>query len=178
MRKWRKTAAIPAGIVLFFILGRMAIPGPVPGTELSMQFGVLAVLSAWLGSAAGGLIGLFGQLLLDLSTGGIIWSRTLPSALYGVLAGQLAGGLRMENGELSGKDVLVFIGFQLAAHAAAWFLAAPCLSILIDATPVSEAFRQGLFTGITHMITTVIIGTVLCLAVTTIWPGGSRMKRD
>ena len=46
--RYAKTVVIMAvGIGLYYLLGRFAaIPGPVPGTFLTMQFAVLAVLAA------------------------------------------------------------------------------------------------------------------------------------
>ena len=171
--RYAKTVVIMAvGIGLYYLLGRFAaIPGPVPGTFLTMQFAVLAVLAALSGSVTGGLTGFLGQLLLDLSAGGVLLSRVLPAGIYGILAGQLCGMLGIEKGELSVRDLLIFAGFQLAAHAAAGFLAAPCLDIFLYGKPPEEAFWHGLATGITHMVTTVLTGTVLCLVVATVRQG-------
>ena len=54
--RYAKTVVIMAvGIGLYYLLGRFAaIPGLVPGTFLTMQFAVLAVLAALSGSVTGG----------------------------------------------------------------------------------------------------------------------------
>ena len=50
--------AIGIGAALFFVLGRfVAIPSPVPNTNISLQYAVLALLAAMYGPVAGGLIG-------------------------------------------------------------------------------------------------------------------------
>ena len=49
--------AIGIGAALFFVLGRfVAIPSPVPNTNISLQYAVLALLAAMYGPVAGGLI--------------------------------------------------------------------------------------------------------------------------
>ena len=67
--------AIGIGAALFFVLGRfVAIPSPVPNTNISLQYAVLGLLAAMYGPVAGGLIGFIGHALIDLSWGGIPWS--------------------------------------------------------------------------------------------------------
>ncbi len=172
----RDRMAVPCiGAGLFFILARFAsIPGPVAGSELSLQVPFLAFLAALYGPAAGLLTGLAGQALTDLAGGGFVISRLLSIGLYGLLSGLLRDRLRLENGEFSGGDILRFNLFQLAGHAAVWFLADPCLKILLEQRPVNEAFLQGLACGISHMITTALVGTVLCLIWKTSRPGKER----
>ena len=70
--------AVGIGAALFFVLGRfVAIPSPVPNTNISLQYAVLALLAAMYGPVAGGLIGFIGHALIDLSWGGIPWWRSL-----------------------------------------------------------------------------------------------------
>ena len=50
--------AIGIGAALFFVLGRfVAIPSPVPNTNISVQYGLLAFLAVVYGPVAGALIG-------------------------------------------------------------------------------------------------------------------------
>ena len=64
--------AVGIGAALFFVLGRfVAIPSPVPNTNISLQYAVLGLLAAMYGPVAGGLIGFIGHALIDLSWGGI-----------------------------------------------------------------------------------------------------------
>ena len=70
----KTVVAIGIGAALFFVLGRfVAIPSPVPNTNISLQYAVLALLAAMYGPVAGGLIGFIGHTLVDLSWGGIPW---------------------------------------------------------------------------------------------------------
>ena len=53
----KTVVAIGIGAALFFVLGRfVAIPSPVPNTNISLQYAVLALLAAMYGPVAGGLI--------------------------------------------------------------------------------------------------------------------------
>ena len=69
----KAVVAVGIGAALFFVLGRfVAIPSPVPNTNISLQYAVLALLAAMYGPVAGGLIGFIGHALIDLSWGGIM----------------------------------------------------------------------------------------------------------
>ena len=63
----KTVVAIGIGAALFFVLGRfVAIPSPVPNTNISLQYAVLGLLAAMYGPVAGGLIGFIGHTLIDL----------------------------------------------------------------------------------------------------------------
>lgn len=50
----KTVVAIGIGAALFFVLGRfVAIPSPVPNTNISLQYAVLALLAAMYGPVAG-----------------------------------------------------------------------------------------------------------------------------
>ena len=67
----KTVVAVGIGAALFFVLGRfVAIPSPVPNTNISLQYAVLGLLAAMYGPVAGGLIGFIGHALIDLSWGG------------------------------------------------------------------------------------------------------------
>lgn len=62
--------AIGIGAALFFVLGRfVAIPSPVPNTNISTQYGLLAFMSVIFGPIAGALIAFVGHALIDMSYG-------------------------------------------------------------------------------------------------------------
>ena len=79
-------------------LGRfVAIPSPVPNTNISLQYAVLALLAAMYGPVAGGLIGFIGHTLVDLSWGGSPWwSWVITSAFVGVVIGVFAKKLNVQ----------------------------------------------------------------------------------
>lgn len=97
----KPVVAVGIGAALFFVLGRfVAIPSPVPNTNISLQYAVLALLAAMYGPVVGGLIGFIGHTLIDLSWGGSPWwSWVIASAFVGVVVGLFAKKLDLQEGE-------------------------------------------------------------------------------
>ena len=158
----KTVVAVGIGAALFFVLGRfVAIPSPVPNTNISLQYAVLALLAAMYGPVAGGLIGFIGHALIDLSWGGIPWwSWVITSAFVGVVVGLFTKKLDVEEGDFNKKKVGMF-----------------ALAILIYAEPAKKVFAQGVFAGISNSITAVVVGGLLVLAYTkTIAKKGSLDK--
>ena len=172
--------AIGIGAALFFVLGRfVAIPSPVPNTNISSQYGLLAFMAAMFGPVAGLLIGLIGHALIDFSYGwGIWWSWVIASACFGVLMGLVSKRLRLADGEFGKKDILVFNLFQIGAHIIAWGLIAPVLDIVMYAEPANKVFLQGLVGGVANIVTTAIIGTLLCIAYAATKPKTGSLKEE
>ena len=167
----KTVVAVGIGAALFFVLGRfVAIPSPVPNTNISLQYAVLALLAAMYGPVAGGLIGFIGHALIDLSWGGIPWwSWVITSAFVGVVVGLFTKKLHVEEG--------VFALANVIANLIGWIVVAPVLDILIYAEPVKKVFAQGVFAGISNSITAVVVGGLLVLAYTkTIAKKGSLDK--
>ena len=171
--------AIGIGAALFFVLGRfVAIPSPVPNTNISLQYAVLGLLAAMYGPVAGGLIGFIGHALIDLSWGGIPWwSWVIASAFTGVVVGLFAKKLNLQEGDFNKRKVITYTISNVIAHLIAWIVVAPVLDILIYAEPVKKVFAQGAFAAISNIITAVVVGGLLVLAYTkTIAKKGSLDK--
>ena len=163
--------AVGIGAALFFVLGRfVAIPSPVPNTNISLQYAVLGLLAAMYGPVAGALI--------DLSWGGIPWwSWVIASAFTGVVVGLFAKKLNVQEGDFNKRKVATFAIANVAAHAIAWIVVAPVLDILIYAEPAKKVFAQGAFAAVSNIITAVVVGGLLILAYTkTIAKKGSLDK--
>ena len=162
----RTIVAIGIGAALFFVLGRfVSIPSPVPNTNITLQYGLLAFMAALFGPVAGLLIGLIGHALIDFSYGwGIWWSWVIASAVFGFLVGFVSSRLHIADGEFGKKDILTFNLSQIINHIIAWGLIAPVLDIVMYAEPANKVFVQGLVGGLVNIVTTAIIGTLLCLA--------------
>ena len=111
----KTVVAIGIGAALFFVLGRfVAIPSPVPNTNISLQYAVLALLAAMYGPVAGGLIGFIGHTLVDLSWGGIPWwSWVITSAFVGVVVGAFARKLNVQEGDFGKAKAAVFLSVPL-----------------------------------------------------------------
>ena len=153
----KTVVAVGIGAALFFVLGRfVAIPSPVPNTNISLQYAVLALLAVMYGPVAGGLIGFIGHTLIDLSWGGTPWwSWVITSAFVGVIVGLFGKG-----------KVTLFAIANIVAHVIGWIVVAPVLDILIYAEPANKVFAQGAFAAISNTITAVIVGGLLVLAYT------------
>lgn len=172
--------AIGIGAALFFVLGRfVAIPSPVPNTNISMQYGLLAFMSAVFGPVAGILIGLIGHALIDFSYGwGIWWSWVIASAAFGGIMGICFRQLKLYDGEFGKKGALVFNIYQVIGHIIAWGVIAPVLDIVMYAEPSNKVFTQGLVGGIVNIVTTAIIGTLLCIAFAAAKPKKGSLKEE
>ena len=164
----KTVVAVGIGAALFFVLGRfVAIPSPVPNTNISLQYAVLALLAVMYGPVAGGLIGFIGHTLIDLSWGGSPWwSWVITSAFVGVIVGLFAKKLNVQEGDLGKGKVTLFAIANIAAHVIGWIVVAPVLDILIYAEPANKVFAQGAFAAISNTITAVIVGGLLVLAYT------------
>ena len=159
----KTVVAVGIGAALFFVLGRfVAIPSPVPNTNISLQYAVLALLAAMYGPVAGGLIGFIGHALIDLSWGGSPWwSWVITSAFVGVVIGLFAKKLNVQEGVFDKTKTAIFAIANVAAHVIGWVVVAPVLDILIYAEPVKKVFAQGVFAAISNTITGVIVGGLL-----------------
>ena len=158
--------AIGFGAALFFVLGRfVAIPSPVPNTNIATQYGLLAFMSVVFGPVAGALIGLIGHALIDFSYGwGIWWSWVIASGVFGLLVGLGAKVLKMDEAQMGKKGLIKFTIAQVVGHIVCWGAVAPVLDILMYNEPLEKLFSQGLMAGIGNSVTTAIIGSLLCIA--------------
>ena len=129
----KSIVAIGIGAALFFVLGRfVAIPSPVPNTNISVQYGLLAFLAVVYGPVVGGLVGLVGHALIDFSYGwGIWWSWVIASAVFGVLVGFATKVLKLEEGEIGKAGLIKFNLIQVVAHLTCSWVVAPFLDSLI-----------------------------------------------
>lgn len=172
--------AIGIGAALFFVLGRfVAIPSPVPNTNISIQYGVLAFVAAVYGPIAGALVGLIGHALIDFSYGwGIWWSWVIASAVFGLLMGIAAKAWKLEEGELGKKGLIKFNVSQVVAHVICWGVVAPVLDILMYQEPLDKLFAQGLVAGVANAVTTAIVGSLLCVAYAAAKPKAGSLDKE
>lgn len=171
--------AIGIGAALFFVLGRfVAIPSPVPNTNISVQYGLLAFMAVLFGPVAGLLIALIGHALIDFSYGwGIWWSWVIASGVAGLIMGLLTDKINIEE-SFGKKEIINFNIAHVVAHVIAWGLVAPVLDILIYAEPANKVFTQGLVAGLANIITTAVIGTLLALAYNKAKPKAGSLKKE
>ena len=172
--------AIGIGAALFFVLGRfVAIPSPVPNTNITTQYGLLAFLSVVFGPIAGLLIGLIGHALIDFSYGwGIWWSWVIASAVFGFLMGLLGKIFKLNTAETGKKTLITFNVVQVICHLICWGGVAPALDIAIYQEPIEKLFSQGLMSGIGNAVTTAIVGTLLLVAYSATLPKAGSLKEE
>ena len=171
--------AIGIGAALFFVLGRfVAIPSPVPNTTISIQYGLLAFMAALFGPVAGILIAFIGHALIDFSYGwGIWWSWVIASGVAGLVMGLGAKKINVEK-SFGTKEIVTFNITQVIAHLIAWGIVAPVLYILIYSEPANKVFLQGLVGGLANIVTTAIVGTLLCVAYAAAKPKAGSLKKE
>jgi len=171
--------AVAISAALFFVLGRfVAIPSPVPNTSISLQYGFLAFAAGLFGPVAGLLIALIGHVLIDATSWGVWWSWVIASAFTGFAMGLAAKKLNLAKETFDGKKALVLNLYQVVSHVIAWGIIAPVFDILIYAEPANKVFVQGLVAGIANIVTTAIVGTLLCFAYTKARPAAGSLKKE
>ncbi len=176
----RSIVATGIGAALFFVLGRfVAIPSGVPNTNIALQYGVLAFIAAVFGPIPGLLAGLIGHFFIDFSYGwGVWWSWVISSAFVGCLVGFLASKIDFEGGEFGISGIIRFNVAQIIAHLVAWGALAPVLDIVIYAEPADKVFVQGLVSAGVNIITTAVLGTLLCIAYSASIPKKGSLKEE
>ena len=165
----KSVVAIGIGAALFFVLGKVAIPSPVPNTNISLQYAIEAVFATLFGPIAGVVIGFIGHTLIDATSYGPWWSWIIASAFVGLVIGLLTMKMNVEEG-IDSKKLIRFNVAQIIAHV---------LDILIYAEPVEKLFAQGLMAAVANIITTGVVGTLLLLGYAkTVVKKGSLEKED
>lgn len=159
----KSVVAIGIGAALFFVLGKIAIPSPVPNTNISLQYAIQAVFATLFGPVAGLLIGFIGHTLIDATSYGPWWSWIIASAFVGFVIGLVTMKLDINEG-FDSKKIVQFNVAQVIAHLLAWGLVAPVLDILIYSEPIEKLFAQGLMASVANIITTGIVGSLLLVA--------------
>lgn len=158
--------AIGIGAAVFVILGRfVAIPTGIPNTTINTTYAFLALMAVVFGPIAAGLIGLIGHALQDsIMYGGIWWSWVFVSMIVGFLIGLVAKRINIEEGNFGKREIISFNIAQILAQVIGWFLIAPLLDILIYAEPANKVFTQGIFAGLSNIVTVGVVGTLLLIA--------------
>jgi len=172
--------AIGIGAALFFVLARfVAIPSPIPNTNISVQYALLGFMSVLFGPVAGFAIGFIGHLLSDMSYGwGIWWSWVICSGIAGFLMGFAGRKVELTQGSFGWKAILQFNLWQAIAHVVSWFVVAPLLDILIYAEPASKVFLQGAVAGVANIVTTGILGTLLLVGYAASRPAKGSLTKE
>lgn len=172
--------AIGIGAALFFVLGRfIAIPSPVPNTNISIQYGLLALVAAVYGPVVAALAGFIGHALIDFSYGwGIWWSWVIASGVAGGIMGLCRKKVDIINEPFDSKRIISLNIYQIAAHLICWGGLAPLLDIAVYSEPANKVFVQGLFSACANILTTAVVGTLLCVAYSAAKPKKDSLSRS
>ena len=175
----KSIVAIAIGAALFFVLGRfVAIPSPVPNTNISVQYGLLALFGAAFGPFVALLAGFIGHALIDFSYGwGIWWSWVIASAVCGFIMGVCKNHVKLATERFDRRKIVTFNVYQVIAHVIAWIVVAPVLDIVIYAEPWTKVFLQGAVAAIANIVTTAIVGTILCAAYSAAKPKKDSLEK-
>ena len=84
----------------------------------------------------------------------------------------------VEEGVFGKSELISFILWVVIGNAAAWIVAAPVLDIVMYAEPANKVFVQGLVGGCVNIVTTAIIGTLLCVAYAASKPKQGSLRRE
>ena len=156
--------AILAALV-FVLIRCVAIPTPLPDTSLSIYAAVVAFFSILFGPAVGFIGGFVGHLLVDVTAGwGIWWSWIVPTGLFGLLVGTFCNKIDLMSGNFGTKEVVRLNIVQVISALICWGLVAPLGDIIFYKEPASKVFAQGIFIGISAIVSTAIVTTIICKA--------------
>lgn len=161
--KTKTIVATGLGAALFTLLFMyVKIPTGIPETDIQTAYGIGGFFAALFGPIAGGLIALIGHALSDsIQYGSAWWSWVIASGMTCFIIGLSYPKLKVEEGEFSVKDAILFNVYQIIANAVSWIVIAPVLDIVIYAEPVNLVFTQGIVAAISNAVSVGIIGTIL-----------------
>ena len=161
----RNVVAIGIGTALYVVLSFIYIPlGAIPNTGLMPSLSIIAFFSAVFGPVVGAAIGLIGQLIYSLITGGVWWSWVIASACFG--------------GGFGGRQIAVFNIAQVIGNAIAWAFLAPVLDILIYSEPANKVFLQGIGAFVGDIIVMGVLGTILLAAYSKVSGKSAGLKKE
>ena len=78
--------------------------------------------------------------------------------------GLAAKSMKLQEGEMGKKGLIKFNISQLLGHAVAWIIVANVLDILMYQEPLNKILVQSFFSTASNVITTAIVGSLLCVA--------------
>ena len=175
----RNVVAIGIGTALYVVLSFIYIPlGAIPNTGLMPSLSIIAFFSAVFGPVVGAAIGLIGQLIYSLITGGVWWSWLFPMAIPAIAIGLFKGKYNVKEGGFGGGQIAVFNIAQVIGNAIAWAFLAPVLDILIYSEPANKVFLQGIGAFVGDIIVMGVLGTILLAAYSKVSGKSAGLKKE
>ncbi len=164
-----KIAMTGIGSLLFFVLGEfVSIPSGITNTYISLQYGLLAFSATVFGPVVGFITGLTGHFFIDFVAGeGISWSWIITSAIFGCVMGLYSLKFNLAKNEFGKTGIIMFNIGQLIVHLILWALLAPVLDMIMYRESAHEVFKQGIICAGVNIVTTSVVGTLLCISYAT-----------
>ncbi len=163
--KPRTAVAAVIGAALFALLFTyVKVPTGIPETDVQTAYGIGAFFAALFGPVAGFLVAFIGHAVSDAVQYGSPWwwwSWVVTSGVACFIVGLVYPRLKVDEGQFSLKDALLFNIYQIAANAIAWILVAPLLDIIVYSEPSNLVFTQGAVAALSNAVSMGVIGTLL-----------------
>lgn len=170
----KNIAALGIGSAVFVIVGRFAsIPSGVPNTNFELVYAFLAMIAMIYGPVVGFGVGFIGHVLLDfIMYGQTWWNWNFAAGFLGFFIGLYALKVNLDQGEFSGKEMVIFNVVQFAANAVVWFLLGAFGDMVLNSEPAAKVFAQAGVTTLMDGLTIAVLGTILLKLY-----AGSRIKK-
>ena len=161
--KTKTIVATGIGAALFTLLFMFVkVPTGIPETDIQTAYGVGSFFAAMFGPIAGFLIAFIGHALSDaVQYGSPWWSWVIASGVSCFIVGLVYPKLKVDEGVCTGKDLIRFNVFQIAANVISWVIVAPVLDIVIYSEPANLVFTQGAVAALWNAISMGVIGSLL-----------------
>lgn len=161
--KTKTIVATGIGAALFTLLFMyVKIPTGIPETDIQTAYGIGSFFAAMFGPIAGFLVAFIGHAISDaVQYGSPWWSWVIASGISCFVVGLVYPRLKVDEGQFSWKEVILFNVFQLIANAFAWIVVAPVLDIVIYGEPANLVFTQGAVAALSNAVCMGVIGTLL-----------------
>ena len=151
------------GAALFTVLFMyVKIPTGIPETQIQSAYGIGGFFAAMFGPIAGFLLAFIGHAISDIAQyGSAWWSWVIASGVACFIMGLAYPKMRVDEGILTWKDILIYNIFQVVGNLVAWVVVAPALDILIYKEDPSLLMVQGLGAAGLNIISAGVIGSLL-----------------
>ncbi|MDR3190339.1 MAG: ECF-type riboflavin transporter substrate-binding protein [Lactobacillaceae bacterium] len=159
------------GAIIFSLLASfLTLPTGVLHTEVSLSQPWLAFITALFGPIIGGAVAFFGHALTDYTTiQSFWWSWVIANALFGILLGLATQRIRLFDGVLTLRKLVLFNIWQLIANIIAWSIIAPLGDMMIYGENRDKVFQQGFIATGADFIAIAIFGSLAIWAYNRYW---------
>ena len=172
------------GTLLFFVLGRY-IAISIPGTNdvINLQGIITTVFGVICGPIVGAIIGLIGQLLVEISWFGLslksyAWGSIVAAAIFGYLIGFLGKTVHINKQKFNSRKMVIFNIMQIIANGIAWFIVASLLNTIIYKQHFVKELLRGLRTWGANVVIIAIFGTLILAIYSKVRPKKTKTRKQ